>query len=305
MSVLRWILDPVIRTVRVLWRAILGIDRARGLEASATMAFFALFSLFPLLLLLVVVGGTAFRTTLRSEQILDAAIRFLPVSQELIRGNIVSILESRGTVGVVGILGLLWASTSVFTTLIHNLNRAWPDARPRGIVHARFTAILQVLIVLVLLTSLLVAQTLLRLPEQWRLTPVGAGLHLPFFASTPSRLIFSVSFVLTLVLLYWWVPKVRVRWREALGGAVVAGGAIHLATYLFLRYVDSGLARHNLIYGSLGTLLALMTWAYVTSLLILYGAHVSAAIATEMRARASLAGAGAAAGGNLAPPRTV
>jgi membrane protein len=267
------------RSIRVIVTAILTLDGARGLEAAATMAFFALFSLFPLLLLLVVFGGTALKHTLSSEQILEEALRFLPVSQDLIRRNLVAIVESRRTVGIVGSVGLVWASTSVFTTLIHNLNRAWPDAPRRGIVHARLTAVLQVLLVLVLLTSFLVAQTLLRFPEEWRITRLGAGLHLPFFASTPSRLVFSLSFVVTLVLLYWWLPRVRVRWREAIGGAVVAGAAIHGVTHLFILYIDSGLARYNLVYGSLGTLLALMTWAYVTSLLILYGAHVSAAIA--------------------------
>jgi membrane protein len=276
---LRSILYASGRAIRVLVTAVLSLDGARGLEASATMAFFALFSLFPLLLLLVAIGGTALKHTLSSQQILEEALGFLPFSQDLVRGNLVAVLESRGTVGIISSVGLLWASTSVFTTLIHNLNRAWPDAPHRGIVHARFTAVLQVLLVLVLLSSILVAQTVLRFPEEWRLTPLGAGLHLPFFASTPSRLIFSVSFVLTLVLLYWWLPRVRVRWREAVGGAIVAGAAIHGATHLFILYIDSGLARYNLIYGSLGTLLALMTWAYVTSLLILYGAHVSAAIA--------------------------
>lgn len=276
---LRSVLHGAVRTVRVIVSAILTLDGARGLEAAATMAFFALFSLFPLLLLLVVLGGTALKHSLSSEQILEEALRFLPVSRDLVRGNLVAILESRRTVGIVGLVGLLWASTSVFTTLIHNLNRAWPDAPRRGIVHARFTAALQVLLVLVMLTSIVVAQTALRFPEEWGQTALGAGLHLPFFASTPSRLVFSTSFVLTLVLLYWWLPRVRVRWREAVGGALVAGAAIQGVTHLFILYIDSGLVRYNLVYGSLGTLLALMTWAYATSLLILYGAHVSAAIA--------------------------
>ncbi|MFH1680956.1 MAG: YihY/virulence factor BrkB family protein [Candidatus Eisenbacteria bacterium] len=277
--ILGLVLRPVIRAFRVIGGAIMSLDRARGLEAAATMAFFALFSLFPLVLLLVVVGGTALKHSMSSEEILETAIRILPVSQDLIRRNIVAILDSRGTVGVVGLIGLLWASTSVFTTLIHNLNRAWPDAPPRGIVHARLTAVLQVVIALVLLSSFLVAQTLLRLPEEWRLTNVGVGLRLPFFASTPSRLIFSLSFFLTLVLLYWWVPKMRVRWREAVGGAVVAAATIHAATSLFIWVLNSGLATYNLVYGSLGALLALLTWAYITSLLLLYGAHVRAAIA--------------------------
>ena len=279
------VLDPILLPFRILGRAILGLDSARGLEAAATMAFFTLFSLFPLLLLLVALGGTALEHQLSDEQILEGALGFLPVSRDLIMGNLVAILGSRGTVGLIGAIGLLWASTSVFTNLTHNLNRAWPDAPSRGIVKTRLAAVLQVLFVLVFLTSLIVAQTLLRFPEDWRLTGVGTILHLPSFASTPGRLMFSLIFVLGLVVLYWWVPKVRVRWRESLGGAVIASLLIHGATALFILYLDSGLAKYNLVYGSLGALLALMTWTYITSLLILFGAHVAASIAEESERR--------------------
>jgi membrane protein len=273
------------RPLRILWRAILSTDNARGLEAAATMAFFALFSLFPLLLLIVVVGGTALENRLTNQEILEGALELLPVSRELIRRNIVAILDSRGTVGIIGAIGLLWASTSVFTTLTHNLGRAWPDARSRGIVKTRLAAVLQVVVVLIVLTSMLLMQTIFRLPAEWRFTAVGHSLRLPSFASTPSRLIFSFVFVLSLLVLYHVVPNVRVRWREAFGGALVAAGLIHGATALFVWYLGSGLARYNLVYGSLGALLALMTWAYITSLLILFGAHVASSIARDSEHR--------------------
>ena len=72
---------------------------------------------------------------------------------------------------------------------------------------------------------------------------------------------------------------------RSLGGAVVASLLIHGATALFILYLDSGLAKYNLVYGSLGALLALMTWTYITSLLILFGAHVGASIAEESERR--------------------
>ncbi len=266
-----WVLKAILSAIRCL-------DAARGLEAAATIAFFTLFSLFPFLLLLVAAGGTALKNRLTDEQILDTALRFLPVSRELIHRNLIAILDSRGTVGIIGGIGLLWASTSVFTSLTHNLNRAWPEAPSRGIVKTRLTAVLQVLVVVSLMTALLVAQTLLHLPEEWRVTAAG-GLKFPLFAANPLRLIFSFCFVGTLILLYWWVPNVKVRWRAACGGAAVASLTIYGATSLFVWYLGSGLARYNLVYGSLGTFLALMTWAYIVSLLVLYGAHLSASFA--------------------------
>ncbi len=268
--------------LQIIWWSIDRLGQERAPEAAAGMAFFTVFSLFPLLMLVVAVAGTLLQSEYTQTRILDTLLRFIPISRELIRQNMVQILEVRATVGVVGALGLLWSATSVFTILTHNLNRAWPDAPAKNILRARLTALAEVAALVLLLTLFLLTQTADRLLEGWRF-PQGAEFVANLRAVIPSDLVLGIFMGLTLLLLYYWIPDCRVRWWEAVVGASVAALLFHCITTGFTYYVSSGVARYNIVYGSLGALLALMTWAYLVSLVILFGAHLSAALAKHFR----------------------
>ena len=75
-----------------------------------------------------------------------------------------------------------------------------------------------------------------------------------------------------------WIPNTKVGWTEAIIGASVAATAGEITKFCFTWYVSSGFARYDLIYGSLGTLVILMLSIYLGSLILLFGAHLSAAI---------------------------
>ena len=66
-------------------------------------------------------------------------------------------------------------------------------------------------------------------------------------------------------------------------GAAVAAVGWELANGAFKWYLTSGLARYQLVYGSLGALIALMLWIYISSIIVLFGAHLSATIAMHTR----------------------
>lgn len=87
----------------------------RGAEASASLAYYALFSIFPLTFILVAILGFV----LSSEEAFHRAVEFVltifPFSGDLIERNLTEVAKSRGAIGVIGILGALW-SASVFLT---------------------------------------------------------------------------------------------------------------------------------------------------------------------------------------------
>jgi membrane protein len=92
---------------------------------------------------------------------------------------------------------------------------------------------------------------------------------------------------LALLGLYRWVPNTQVRWTEAFWGALIATPAGEIVTNGFAWYLSTGLARFELVYGSLGTVVVLMLWIYIDALVVLFGAHISAAGARFYRVRAS------------------
>ena len=94
--------------------------------------------------------------------------------------------------------------------------------------------------------------------------------------------------VLLFTLLYYFIPHVKVGWREVLPGAIMAGLLWQAAKQLFLYFVANYLSRSNLIYGSVGTIIAFLTWTYFSSLILLFGAYLNryAAVARQPVAEA-------------------
>jgi membrane protein len=87
----------------------------------------------------------------------------------------------------------------------------------------------------------------------------------------------------SLLILYWWLPRTKVLWREAAWGAIIGSIGISGVTSGFTWFLESGLSNYNLVYGSLGAIVALLFWIYLLSLIIFAGAHLSAAIAYVRR----------------------
>ena len=122
------------------------------------MAYYTLFSLFPLLLALVAAGSFLLDRQHVFQQVIDLVTQAFPISQNLLEENLRQVLRLRGAVGLIGLGGALWSATGAFTVLTRNINRAWRKAPPRGFLQSRLVALgmmgsLAVLLVISLLLS--------------------------------------------------------------------------------------------------------------------------------------------------------
>ncbi len=268
----------------------------RGPEAAAGMGFYAVFSLFPFLMLLVAAASAALRDPDIQNRILDAALGLMPVSGEFVGQNIERIMSSRVTFGVVGTVMLTWAATSAFAVFSLNVNRAWTHFRPVALLRARIAA-LAVVGFLVATSSLAIlgggsTGILSRLATDW-------GLDRAALPAVPLGLVVPAAGFVALVFFYRLIPAVRVLWREAVVGSLAAVVLLWTGTRFFALFLQSGVVRYNVIYGSLGALIAFMTWVYMASLITIFGAHVASAVArsTRISSDAAVNGAENEAGG--------
>jgi membrane protein len=275
--------DPAGGIPGLLMRALRSFNAVDAAEGAASMAFFAIFSLFPLLLLLVAVGSYVLESQHAQQKVLDLVGRGFPISRTMIEKNVRRILELRGTVSVVGMISLLWSASGFFSTLAYHLNRAWPEAALRSFLKSRVLAIGMVAGLAGLLALSVIANAVLHLlprlfPFWGELSSIPASLWKPLSDLVPFFLILFLLWGL-----YRWVPNTKVRWSEALVGALVAVLGVEVTTIAFAWYLGSGLAGYELVYGSLGAILALMLWIYLNGLIALFGAHLSAAVAEQTR----------------------
>lgn len=248
----------------------------RASQAAASLAYYAFFSLFPLLLVLIA-GGSYF---LNSQQVYQNVTQFvqeaIPISTQVINENLRQVLDARGTVGVIGLLTLLWSASGVFTNLAYNINLAWSGAPRRNFLEKRLVGFGMI----AGLSGLLI----LSLSLDW-ITNLIPILNITSASSLTLRLwrLFSslaswLTIFLLFLALYRWVPNTEVHWNATLWAAIITSVAWKVATAGFSWYLSSGMGSYSLVYGSLGAIVALLFLIFIVSMITLFGAHLCAAI---------------------------
>jgi membrane protein len=271
-------------TFDILREALRRFIQERGPEAAAGTAFFTVFSLFPLLLVLVAIGSSL---VLGRQQVLNQIIQFVRLTfpnPELVVTNLQNVLENRGSIGIIGGIGLAWSATGALTILSRNINRAWPNSEPRNFIESRAIALIMIAIMVGLLTLSSLTTAILDLLAKFSEPLFGVNIFtgIPFFNFLTNLMPFAIGLIL-FAALYRWVPNTRVPWKAAFWAAVVAAAAWQIGTFAFAYYLKSGVAQYKLLYGTLGTIVALMFWIYLNYMIILFGAYLSAAIAHHIK----------------------
>ncbi|MGE5249195.1 MAG: YihY/virulence factor BrkB family protein [Bacteroidota bacterium] len=264
----------------ILREAITTFSAMRGGQAAASLAYYAIFSLFPLLLVLIVAGSYFIDSERVYMTVIYSVERLIPASPQLIEENLQYILKQRESVGIIVLITLLWSASGVFTNLAYNINLAWADAPARNFLNRYLIGIAMVLV----LSGLLAVSILL----DWatHLIPFMGWLGsspLAGFWVTLSGLISWLVVFLLFMGLYLWIPTVPISAKAALWSALLASTAWKLATTAFAWYLQSGLNRYSVVYGSLGAIIALLVLIYWISLITLFGAHLAAAIDRRMK----------------------
>ena len=285
-------------------RALRSFNDAQGSQAAAAIAYYALFSLFPLFIILLVLASTLLQSREVQVQILSLVgevlppgedlakesvrrimeLGGLPPAEEFLRDSLDEVMRLRVPAGIAAALGLVWASTSVFIALARNVDRAWSGSAQRNYLRWR---ILGLTMAGGLMAGLLVVS--LSLAALFRLLSEVQGGGPPLYGGwlvkaltdlIPVLLVFLITF-----LLYLLAPNTDVRRSEAAWGAIAATFGWTATRVAFTWYLDMGPAREQLVYGSLGTVVALMLWVYLSGMIVLYGAHISSVLGQWRRLR--------------------
>lgn len=246
---------------------------------AAAVSYYAIFSLFPTALGLIALASLFLDQPNVKAVVEQQLIATLPVSASLVARNIDSVIEARATLGLVSIVGFFWSATGVFSAIRTALNRAWGVEHSKPFLKAKLLELVLVLSLGVLL--------ILSVGLTW-FFETAATLEVPLlglqpFASNPLwdvvRTLTPLALtILVLTLLYRYVPDAPVTWPQALLGAVVTAPLFEVAKSLFVWYAENK-ANYALVYGSVGAVIALLTWAYISAIILLLGAEIGAVYA--------------------------
>lgn len=171
----------------------------------------------------------------------------------------------------------IYLSTRATTSLIHGLNVAYDETEKRGII--RFNFLKFWLTAVLLLGAVLLVLLLVGLPAALAFIPLDLSTEYILRASRWA--VVALVFMVGLAALYRWGPSRRnAKWRWLTPGAAVAGIFFFLGSYGFAIYV-ANFANYNETFGSLGGVIVLLTWLWLSSFIILLGALLDAEIEAQ------------------------
>lgn len=259
------------RLTRVLRSTIDGVTRHEVPVRAAALAYYGLLSIFPMLLFLVFVGSQFLESTEARLALNDSLEELLPSVSGIVQQVIDQTLESRGSIGLIGGIGLLWTASTLFNQLTTSLNVIW-GAPPRPVWRRRVVAVISVLSIGILFTASVIISAMAVFPMPGEGTLIGQGLN------------FTLGFGVTILLfwlIYYAIPNIRVHPLGTLGASVLAALLWQIARSVFALYLASGLTNYGAVYGSLASVIALVIWAYISSLILFICAEFGAGLEHE------------------------
>ena len=251
--------------------------------AAAAVSYFSMLALFPTLLLLLSIGNRFLAEETVERYLITQLLDFLPGEQAFVSNNLESISTLSGDIIFSCLFVMLWASSWMFTVIEKALNRIW-GTYPRSFLHGRAVNIAVMSLIWLLLGGLALFTAFVTGAQAAAARlPVRAGPLTEKLSGIAGQAIFIVaSLVVTIALftlLYKILPNTFVPLKEALPGGIIAGGLWEAAKFgvsFLLPYFH-----YDLLYGSVGAAVALLTWSYLSSLIMLFGAQFTALLHRE------------------------
>ena len=237
-------------------------------QRAAGVAYYAIISIFPLLLGLIAVFGFFLPSLNLQDQLLKFVGNNIPGATDILKDNIANVIKLRGVMSILSIVILFWSASALFSSISLAINRAWNVIRHRNFFIRKASEL-----GMVFGTGILF---LLSLGASSIITIMHGVLNLPttslVMVYVSTKLAAFLLIFLVFLLLYKFIPNTKTYWRGVWPGALLVALLFELARTLFIFYLDN-IANYQLIYGSITSIIVLLVWIYYSSLIMILGAE--------------------------------
>jgi membrane protein len=251
-------------------------------ERAGAMAFSFTIALFPLLLFLLnmipYIG--LFFPDVTTQNILMFIAEYIPktvyLEAETTIMDIVS--KPRQSLLSLGFFLALFLATNGVVSMMNAFNAVYRTKENRSFLVTRFLAV-SIVVVLVLaicgaVVVMILGGSILYRISEWEI--VSGNLYI--FMLTFFRFFVLLSvFMITVAFIFRFAPAVHDKWRFFSAGSITAGILITFGFYLFSFYLNN-FATYNKLYGSIGAMIAVMLWLFITSLIVLVSFEINVSL---------------------------
>jgi membrane protein len=267
------------------WRGVVELVNSNDLTHAASIAYYALLSLFPFLLLVISILGSVTADEADRSTVLTFVFRYFPTQLDFVSTQLDAFRRTRVQVGVAGGLALIWASLGVFGAITSAVNEAWGVEKQRSFLKHRLVSFLMLVAAGgVMLVALLLVGAVQIAESSWFGVMLSRFHWLEVLRTFAVRYAATILLVLAVGLVYYFIPNAKTRFRDVWVGAALTGVLWRLAFGGFSWYIG----RNNqltMIHGSIAAVVVFLFWIYVSSVILMYGAEFTAAYARLRRRR--------------------
>lgn len=255
-------------------QALLRLLRSEDLTYASSIAYYALVSLFPLLLFAVSLLGRFTDSDTERAAVTELVLQFFPQQVDLVANQLTNLSNAGAGFGLAGTAFITWVSLGVFRVISMAVNHAWDLENRRGSFVTRWW-----------LVMLLAAGTLLLLALAWvslvgmvqsscfaRLLEIVPALDVTEAFS--SRYPATVVLIVAVAFVHHFVPAEKVRFRDVWMGAAATGALWHVAAVAF-SWCLADFADLS-VHGSIATVVTFLFWVYISAVIFLHGVEFSA-----------------------------
>lgn len=247
----------------------------------AQLAYYLMLSFFPFLIFLMTVVGFSH---LDSADILDGLRTILPNNVfSLVDVTVVEIVETQNA----GLLGAsialtIWSASSGFRAVIKGLNKAYNIKDSRSFIKRSFVAIIFTLALVMLIMLTLAMMVFGEIIGKYILAIFPFKSVIAYIWNISRYLIVVFMMILIFACIYRYTPAKKVSWREVYPGAIVSTLGWIIVSLGFSYYINN-IANYSRLYGSVGAVFVLMTWLYITSMILILGAEFNSILTIRRR----------------------
>ena len=267
------------------WRGVVELVNGNDLTHAASIAYYALLSFFPFLLLVFSLLGSITDDENDRIAVLAFVFRYFPTQLDFVNNQLVAFRETRFELGLAGALALIWASLGVFGAVTSGVNEAWGVERQRSFLKHRMVSFMMMvaaggvmIVALLLVSAVEVAHA------------SGFGVLLARFGwlavlqTLTADYLATVLLIVAVGLVYYYIPNAKTRFRDVWVGAALTGLLWRIAFDGFSWYIARNTSL-TMIHGSIAAVVVFLLWIYVSSIILMFGVEFTASYARLRRHR--------------------
>jgi membrane protein len=268
-----------------IWRGVTGVYSSDDLTFAASIAYYALLSLFPFFLLIFAVLAGLTSDEAHRAAVLNFVLRYFPQKFDFVIKQLDAMQQSGVRLGVAGSLLMVWASMGVFGAITSAVNHAWGvEKQPSYFKHKMISFVMLVMASLLLILALALVSAIDVAQTRLFAGALNGDARLVMLQGFAVRWATTIVFIFVVGLIFYFVPNATVRFRDVWVGAVVTGLAWRGALSGFSWYVRDQSGFSN-VHGSIAAVVVFLIWIYISAVILLYGVEVTAANARIRRRR--------------------